>query len=305
LIFTGAQLLADVRQVTETMGIRRADLNYALIPFGHSYGLGNLTLPLIARGSPIVCGSAPLPHAVATDFATYRPTVFPGVPAFWRALVAADVPQSAFRSLRVAISAGSPLPAEVARDFAARFPGRLHNFYGSSETGGIAYDRRGAATLEGSVGSAMRGVKLRLVGERLTVSSAAVFTQGNRRRLGGRGCWVTPDRVAVNGRGELTLLGRTGKIVKVGGRRLNLAEVVTRLRRLRGVSEAWVAASETVETTLGAVVISDRPVTELRAELQASLPAWKIPKKWAAVREWPLTERGKIDTRALRQLIFG
>jgi len=42
----------------------------------------------------------------------------------------------------------------VARDFAARFGRRLHSFYGSSETGGIAYDRGGRAALEGGVGQA-------------------------------------------------------------------------------------------------------------------------------------------------------
>lgn len=304
LVFTGAQLLADGRQVMATMGIRRTDLNYALIPFGHSYGLGNLTLPLISRGVAVVCGSSALPHAIANDFASHHPTVFPGVPAFWRALAATDVPMDAFRSLRLAISAGAQLPAEVARGFAARFPCPLHNFYGSSETGGIAYDRRGAATLEGSVGTAMRGVRWRITGERVAVSSAAVFTYGNRLRNGAHGTWKMPDRVGKNERGELSLLGRTGKLVKIGGRRLNVAEVVARLRRLSGVIDAWVAPSEGAEPTLGAVVISDRPVTELRTELQIDLPAWKVPKKWATVAEWPLTERGKIDTRALYGLLF-
>ena len=39
LHFTAGQLLADARQVTSTMGLTEHDLNYALIPFGHSYGL--------------------------------------------------------------------------------------------------------------------------------------------------------------------------------------------------------------------------------------------------------------------------
>src|SRR4029079_11036810 len=91
LVFTAKQLLADARQVTATMGIRPRDLNYALIPLGHSYGLGNLTLPLLAHGVPLVCGSSPLPQAMAGDFARWHPTVFPGVPTMWRALAASDV----------------------------------------------------------------------------------------------------------------------------------------------------------------------------------------------------------------------
>lgn len=302
LVFTAGQLLADGRQVTATMGIRPRDLNYALIPLGHSYGLGNLTVPLLAQGVPLVCGSAPLPHAIAADFARWHPTVFPGVPAMWRALATSDL---ALASLRLGISAGAPLPPGVARDFATRFGRRLHGFYGSSETGGIAYDASGQATLAGSVGRAMRGVKLtRLKGERLRVSSAAVLTQGNRRRIGRWGAWVMPDRVAWTGRGGLTLLGRRGATVKIAGRRVNLGEVSDRLRRLSGVRDAWVGVSPGAEPVLGAVVAGDRPAVELRGELLADTAAWKIPKKLLVVAALPLTARGKPDLRALQAMAF-
>lgn len=305
LVFTGAQLLADARQVTTTMGIRRVDTNYAIIPLGHSYGLGNLTIPLLAYGIPIVCGSAPLPHAVAADFARWRPTVFPGVPAFWRALVAADVSADAFASLKLAISAGAPLPPDVAGEFANRFGRPLHNFYGSSETGGIAFDRTGKATLAGGVGTPIRDVRWMVSGGRLRVCSPAVFTRGNARRSGANGCWVPPDRVARDRNRGLTLLGRRGSTVKLGGRRLSLTEVLVRIRRLPGVQDAWVGVSDAAEPILGAVVVSSRPTTDLRAQLHAESPAWKVPKKWARVAEWPLTARGKMDTRALRDLVFG
>lgn len=300
LVFTAGQLLADGRQVAATMGIGSRDLNYALIPLGHSYGIGNLTVPLLAQGVPLVCGSAPLPHAIAADFARWRPTVFPGVPAMWRALAASDL---ALDSLRLGISAGAPLPPEVARDFAARFGRPLHSFYGSSETGGIAYDATGRATLAGGVGRAMRGVKLTgLSGARLRVSSAAVLTLGNRRRVGRLGAWLMSDRVAVDARGGLTLLGRRGATVKIAGRRVNLAEVSDRLRRLPGVRDAWVGISAGADPVLGAVVVSGRTAAELRSELLADTAAWKIPKKVLVVAALPLTARGKPDLRALQAM---
>jgi long-chain acyl-CoA synthetase len=301
LVFTGHQLLADAKQVTSTMGIGSGDVNYALIPFGHSYGLGNLTLPLLAHGVPVVCGSSPLPHAIAADFAAHRPTIFPGVPAMWRSLAASDV---SLPGLRLAISAGAPLPPEVARDFATRFGQRIHSFYGSSETGGITYDRTGAATLAGQVGRALQGVHLRaLSGQRLEVSSAAVLTLGNRRRHGSHGAWVMPDRVALDIRDNATLLGRRGTTVKIAGRRVNLAEVADRLRRFRGVREAWVGLTRGVEPALGAVVAGTSSATELRSALHADTAPWKIPKKLIVVAALPITPRGKPDTRAMQALI--
>lgn len=302
LVFTAAQMLADAHQVTATMGIGPRDLNHALIPLGHSYGLGNLTLPLLAQGIPLVCGSSALPHAIAADFARWRPTVFPGVPAMWRALTIAHVELA---SLRLGLSAGAPLPPEVARDFEVKFGRRLHSFYGSSETGGIAYDRDGAAALAGGVGRAMRGVRLALLrGQRLQVSSAAVFTQGNRRRHGKFGAWIMSDRVVVDRNGGVALIGRRGTTVKLAGRRLNLAEVTAAIRRLSGVRDVWVGVRPGTDPVLGAVVVTNRPVVELRTALHAGTAAWKIPKKWILVPALPLTARGKTDTRALQAMLF-
>jgi len=306
LAFTAAQLMADSRQIVATMGIRPRDINYALIPLGHSYGLGNLTIPLIAHGISIVCGAAPLPHAISRDFLQWRPTVFPGVPAVWRALSASDVELATLKSLRLAISAGAPLAAEVARNFAARVGRRLHNFYGSSETGGISFDRSGGATLAGGVGRTLRGVRLtRLRGERIQVCSAAVFTQANRHRRGQFGCWTPPDRAVLDAHGELRITGRRGTLVKIAGRRVSLAEVESRLRKLAGVRDACVEVGPGTHSVLGAAVAADRPAEELRAELLADTAAWKIPKRWIVMPSLPLTARGKVDTRLLHSRLFG
>jgi acyl-CoA synthetase (AMP-forming)/AMP-acid ligase II len=304
LIFASSQLLADARQVTATMGISARDLNYALIPFGHSYGLGNLTIPLLAQGIPLVCGAAPLPHAIAADFQCWQPTVFPSVPAVWRALAASALPAAALTSLRLGISAGAPLDPSVARDFAARFGKRLHAFYGSSETGGIAFDRSGEATLRGGVGRPLQGVAIASRrGQRIEVSSAAVFTQSNRRRRGRRGAWILPDQVASGPRG-LTILGRRGTTVKIGGRRLNPAEIAARLRQIPGVHDAWVGAPAGTDPLLGAAVATSRSIAELRAALHADTASWKIPRKWLILPEFPLTARGKTDLRALQARVF-
>ena len=301
LRFTGGQLLADARQVTHTMGVTARDLNYALIPLGHSYGLGNLTIPLLAQGVPLVCGASALPHAIAADFARWRPTVFPGVPAMWRALSGSDL---TLDSLRLAISAGADLPPEVARQFAERFSCPLHNFYGSSETGGIAYDRSGRATLAGRVGKALRGVTLKqLPRSRLVVSSSAVVTFGRRPTLHGPNAWVMADRVLLSPEGEVTLLGRRGATVKIGARRVSLTEVVARLRRLPGVKDAWVGITSGSEPVLGAVVATKSTAAALRQGLHADTAPWKIPKKFVVVTDLPLNERGKPDTRALQAMI--
>ena len=86
---------------------------------------------------------------------------------------------------------------------------------------------------------------------------------------------------------------------------MNLMEVAARLRRVAGVRDVWVGTSDGSEPVLGAVVVSERSVAELRAELLTDTAAWKVPKRWAVVRELPLTARGKTDAGALRARVFG
>jgi len=298
LPFTDARLLADGRQVCAAMDIRPRDVNLGCIPLGHSYGLGNLVLPLLAQGTAIVTGVPLLPQALAAAIAQWRPTVFPAVPALLRALAAADVSPGQLRSLRTVISAGSPLAPDMARAFHAKFNRKIHSFYGSSETGGITYDRTGDATLMGaSVGRPIKGVRLRFgAGGRFWVESKAV---------GGSGRFRPADRGKLNRRGELVLLGRAGRMVKIGGRRLDLAEVERSLRQMPTVRDAFVEPHRERADTLVAAVATRHATAELRAWLQERIAGWKIPRKFVALPEFPVTVRGKIDTRRLRALLHG
>ena len=83
---------------------------------------------------------------------------------------------------------------------------------------------------------------------------------------------IAPNTVArcikdLEAAGLLATHGRRGTTVKIAGRRVNLAEVSDRLRRLPDVRDVWVGVSPGAEPVLGAVVATSRSVAELRAAL--------------------------------------
>jgi acyl-coenzyme A synthetase/AMP-(fatty) acid ligase len=272
------------------MDIRPTDLNLAVIPLGHSYGLGNLVVPLLAQGTALVCADLPVPHALAALAARHRPTVFPAVPALLRALAEADLPANAFPSLRVVISAGSPLPPATAAAFLQKYGLPVHGFYGSSETGGIAYDRVGDGALR-----PLNGVSItQLRGQRVRVRGPAVFRAAGHSPA---------DRVRIEADGRLVLLGRAGRVVKIAGRRLDLAELENTLRTLPDIADAFVAPHPDDPEHLGAVLATPLAPIPLRALLRAHLAPWKIPRRLVPVAAFPLTARGKPDSAALRALL--
>ncbi len=179
--FRSDQLLADCDNICATMGMTAADLNFGVIPVSHSYGFSNLLTPLIARGVPMVMSRDRLPRAVLEDLARTSATIFPGMPVFYQAFCEMnDLPP--LPNLRLCISAGAPLPATISRTFHEKFSRPIHTFYGSSECGGICYDRTGLDGEEGFVGSPMNGVEL----ETLDPESRAQPGAGAQRRCRGR-----------------------------------------------------------------------------------------------------------------------
>jgi len=293
---TDGQMAADGRQICESMGIGPADGNLAAIPLGYSYGLGNLVAPLLLQGSRVVCVSSTLPHALATDALRLKPTVFPAVPPLLGALVDSDVPARSLASIRLFISAGAPISPEVARAFAAKFGRRIHGFYGTSETGGITFDRGGEATLAArSVGAPLAGVRIAVgKGGRFSVTGPAVT---------GRGAFSPSDRAALNASGELVLLGRIGRMAKVAGRRLDLSEIEAALRSVPGISDAFADVGAGPDSALAAAAATALPTTEIRRALRHRLASWKIPARIVALAKFPVTHRGKTDARALRQVL--
>ena len=287
-------LFADGRNIIATMGIRPGDRNLAAIPLGHSYGLGNLVMPLILQGTAVVCAAEYLPRQLVEWIARHRVTVFPGVPALFRVLAALP-PGLSLETLRLAISAGAILPPETARAFRERFCLSIHNFYGSSETGGIAYDRTGSASLAGrSVGRPLRGVRIDVKAGRIVVASRAVATPSGR--------WRLPDQGEWNGRRELVLLGRRGQDANIGGKKVHPLEIERALRSLPGVSDAHVWLEHRAgRDSLAAAAETTHTRGRIEHALAEKLPAWKMPRRYVLAPDLPRTARGKLDVARLKR----
>ena len=225
--FRSAQLLADCDQICDTMGIDANDLNYGVIPISHSYGFSNLLTPLLARGVSMVVTGDRLPRAVLNGLGKTRATVFPGMPVFYQAFCAFDdLPD--LSALRLCISAGAPLSAALAREYREKFGQSIHSFYGSSECGGICYDREAESFIDGFVGSPMIGVSMELLepaapSTQIEVRSCAVadgyFPEPNPDKLG-EGVFRPDDLLERVGPG-FRIAGRVSDLINVAGKKVN------------------------------------------------------------------------------------
>lgn len=308
--FRSQQLLADCDQICETMGISDDDLNFGVIPVSHSYGFSNLITPLLARGVALALSRDRLPRAVLDGLAATGATVFPGMPVFYQAFCSIENHPDLSR-LRLCISAGAPLTAPLATRYREKFGQPLHSFYGSSECGGICYDRDGQHFEDGFVGSPMIGVDLEMMeadaahASQISVRSAAVgdgyYPETDKAKLG-NGVFVPDDLLARHGSG-FKIAGRISDLINVAGKKVNPVEVEAHLLALPGVREAVVFGRDSAlrNQEVAACVVAEANIDEagLLQSCRARLSGWQVPKRIFLVAEIPVNERGKSSRRDL------
>jgi long-chain acyl-CoA synthetase len=309
--FRSEQLLTDCIQICDTMGITRDDVNFGVIPLSHSYGFSNLVTPLLVRGVAIVLSRDRMPRAVLDDLARTGATVFPGMPVFYQAFCEMENAPS-LPKLRLCISAGAPLPLEVARKFRKKFQRSIHSFYGSSECGGICYDSQATLEEEGFVGRPMNGVEIEMLepnvaGSRIRIQSTAAgdgyFPEPDPEKLR-EGFFAPDDLLSPSGDG-FRIVGRVSDVINVAGKKVNPAEVEAELLRFDGIRAAVVFGRESVlrNEEVAACVATSGSVRE--AELlefcRRRLSGWQVPKRIFFVEEIPVNERGKVSRRELAQ----
>jgi acyl-coenzyme A synthetase/AMP-(fatty) acid ligase len=303
--FTAEQLAADVENIVATMGLRPDWPNLGVTSLAHSYGFSNLVLPLLLHGIPLILAPAPLPEILRRATATIPAVTLPAVPAMWRAWhEAGAIPTN----VRLAISAGAPLPLNLEQEIFSSCGLKLHNFLGSSECGGIAYDASDAPRADAALaGAPMQSVNLSLDENGcLVVRSRAVAETywPEKSDSLGDGIFQTNDLAELRD-GAVFLRGRLGDQINVAGRKVSPETIERALLGHPRVRECLVfgAPSRDVERTeiIVAVVAADAAESELKQFLLQTLPAWQVPREWHFVDSLSVNARGKISRAEWRR----
>ena len=303
--FTAEQLMADAENIVATMGLRPDWPNLGVISLVHSYGFSNLILPLLLHGIPLILAPAPLPEIIRRASENESGITLPAVPAMWRAWhQATAIP----KNVRLAISAGAPLPLNLEQEILKMHGLKIHNFLGSSECGGIAYDAGDTPRTEiAFVGASMQNVNLSVNDDGcLVVRSRAVAETywPEKSDLLGNGIFQTSDLAELND-GKVFLRGRLGDQINIAGRKVSPETIERVLLAHPQVSDCLVFGIPSRDTEraeiIVAVVAANATEAELKNLLLQTLPAWQVPREWKFVGSLSANARGKISRTEWRK----
>jgi benzoate-CoA ligase family protein len=311
----------------EVLGINSNDITFSSSKLFHAYGLGNgLMFPFYAGASTILFPSKAQAKAVLDVAQRTRPTLFFSVPTLYaQMLQEADKESYHLDSVRLAVSAAEPLPAEIYRRFQGKFGVEILDGIGSTEVLHIYLSARPGKVRPGSTGTTVPGYKLRLVdlderegepgaiGDLLVAGDSIATCYWNRRQLTAermRGKWFfTGDKYWIDADGYYWYAGRSDDMFRVSGQWVSPAEVESTLIEHNSVLEAAVVAyREATELhTPKAFVVLREGITatpdlarELQEFVKQRITPYKCPRHIEFIEKLPKTPAGKVLRYKLR-----
>ena len=321
---------ADLGFCTDTyaaaiLEMNASDVVYSVAKLFFAYGLGNAGYFPAGTGARVILNPGrPVPEDIAAHVNTHRPSLFFGVPTAFAQLLSSEIPDDTFESIRVAVSAGEPLPGEIHRRFKERFGVEILDGLGTTELAHIAISNRPGQSVPNSSGSAVNGYEVSIRDESgvevpdgesgtLHIKGESVMTgywnrTGQTRQALIGEFLATGDTYVRNPDGTYTCLGRTDDMLKVGGIWVSPAEVESCILELEQILQVAVVGAEDEEGLVkpkAYVVLADSDENvdieaEVQGHVRSRLAPFKYPRWVEIVEALPQTATGKIKRYLLR-----
>src|SRR6266496_423152 len=161
-MLTHRNLLANAMQIRDwTPQVYDAEeVMLCVAPFFHSYGLTVcMNLSILAAATMVLLPNFKPPGVLKT-IREYHPTLFPGIPTMYLAIMReAGKHTEQLSSIKYCISGAAPLPAKIRQDFEAATHGKLVEGYGLSEAAPVTHcNPLNGDIRDGSVGLPLQNV---------------------------------------------------------------------------------------------------------------------------------------------------
>lgn len=295
---TAGNLFFESFYLARRLAVTEQDCIVATVSPYHIYGLlFSVLLPLVASAS-VLSATPSFPEEIVETLQAQRGTILVSVPAHYTAL---QGKKTSAGSLRLAVSSAGMLAVESNRDFTGRNLVELLEIYGSTETGGIAGRNRFRGEDHFTFFPA---ITWKQIGQRLAVRSPFISPDVVTDE---QGFFLTGDNVTPRGERTFSLLGRVDHITKVGGKRVNLEEIRTAIKRQPGVIDGIalsLPAAGGREHQIVALVQGDCQPEAIRTALTAALEPHALPRLVKIVAKIPLAANGKYDREEILRLFL-
>jgi len=314
-------LLIDTWKCTEN------DRLLHVLPPHHIHGLGLGIYGSLLVGNTIFLLEKFDPLTVLKSIDNHQITLFMGVPTLYHRMLAIEGDFN-ISSIRLFISGSAPLSSETFQEFNKRFGSTILERYGLTETLFNASNPLNGVRRAGSVGLAVKGVKIKLfdpeklipitkgkVGE-IWIKGENVFPgywqdPENTSLVFQDGWFRTGDLGQFDSDGYLSIVGRIKELIIVGGTNVTPGEIEKVLEKVPNILECAVTSIPDLDlgekivaclVTKANVNLKDLEL-ELKTVCQKQLAPYKRPKQYCFITALPRNVMGKLERNKLKTFV--
>jgi fatty-acyl-CoA synthase len=323
-------LTNNARFYADRIGMQPGEVCVNPMPLFHTAGCGMAVLGTAQSLAVHVPVLAFDPALVLELLEAERGSMFCAVPTMMIAMLGhPDFERRDLSRLRVAVSGGSPVPAELVRQVEGRLGVRFSIVFGTTECSPLLTQVKLDASAEdraGTLGTPLPQTEIQIadvatgapvpvgqVGELcargyLVMRGYHDAPQATAAAIDAEGWYHTGDLASLDGRGYLRIEGRMKDMIIRGGENIYPREIEDVLFDHPGIAEAVVLGvpdqkwGEVVAAFIRPAPGQPKPEPEeLRAYCRERLAPYKTPQHWVFVDAFPMTPSGKIQKFKLRE----
>jgi long-chain acyl-CoA synthetase len=327
-MLTHVNLLTNVVAIGNALNASRKDVPLCCVPMFHALAATGTVLTPIFAGMTLVILDYFLPQPVLQTIQEEKITVFVGVPTMYAVL--ANMPNLSrydLNSLRLCFCGGAPLTKAIVEKFESKFPAKIYEGYGLSETSPLVSVNPLNKRKIGSIGKCVSRVEWKLVDfEGRTIPAGEVgeiavkgmnVMKGyykdpeSTRRAIRNGWFFTGDMGRMDAEGYVYIVDRKKDMLIVGGENVYPREIEEVLYSYPGVLEAAVIGiSDPMKGEVPKAFIVGKPGAKIDEQkvlafCREKLASFKVPRFVEVIDELPKTATGKIWKRKLRDMEAG
>jgi acyl-coenzyme A synthetase/AMP-(fatty) acid ligase len=294
---TVRNLFSEAIYQATKLGASPNDRFVATVPANHIYGLlFSVLTPLIASSS-VFDGEPSYPHEIQNAICQNQASILVSIPIHYKMLAGIEFTAE---SLRSALSSAARLDPADNRAFYQKARIGITEIFGSTETGGIASRICEDNQLNFNVFDC---IDWKLVNNHLAIRSDFISPE---LPADSEGFFITSDQAKIAGPYEFELIGRADRIVKVGGKRVDLDEIklaITAMPEVKDAAVICIPKGNSRENEILALVAADTTSSEIRQYLQKHIQSCAVPRRIKVVDKIPISSAGKYKNSEIKRLL--
>ena len=324
-MLTHKNLWSNAETLKDYWSFSANDVLIHALPIFHTHGLFVAINTTLATGSSLIF----MPNFNANQIMDAMPdaTVLMGVPTFYvRLLKHKELSRESVKNMRLFVSGSAPLLSETHIDWQQKTGTAILERYGMTETNMNTSNPYDGERRPGTVGYPLPSVEVKITDPQtgqtlpngeigsIEVRGPNVFKgywnmpEKTKDELRKNGFFITGDLGIIDGKGYLSIIGRSKDLIITGGYNVYPKEIEILIDDLEGVVESAVIGLPHADfgEAVTAVIVAEPEATlteeSIKSLLSTDVAKYKQPKQVFFVDELPRNTMGKVQKNVLRDI---